>query len=260
MPHIPFHPAIGFGDLMDGWFVVPQNPIRDAGTPLVPSLQATAPNRVLRKARLAELMPGQFTVPQNPLMMALSGGVSGCGGGMGCGCSSCGGGSANYTLNGLRGMGDWSQIAPMEAWPSNYNSGGWNMFQSYGGPGTYLSGLGQLDTSSLGNFVSSVPTWLNEPSPIFSGVSNWLFWGGLIVGLDLYMKSWPRWKRGRQEMMHGLGDPVILGGTTVTVSPSGTDVYTDASGNVITPATDNTTWYVIGGLAVILFFLYWPSK
>ena len=149
MPHINRHPAPGFGDLMAGWFVVPQNPLRmnDPGTPLVPSLQATAPGRTLRKARLAELMPGGFVVPQNPLRMALSGGV----GKVGCGCSSggCGGGSANYTLNGLRGM-------------------------------------GQLDTSSVSAFFSSVPDWLQEPSPIFSGVSNWVFWGGALLAADLY--------------------------------------------------------------------------
>lgn len=75
MAHLNFHPAIGFGDLMPGWHVVPQNPIRDAGTPLVPSLQATQPNRVMRRGRLAELMPGGFVVPQNPLRTALSGGL-----------------------------------------------------------------------------------------------------------------------------------------------------------------------------------------
>ena len=134
---------------MPGWYVVPQNPIRDKGTPLVPSLQATQPNRVLRKARLAELMPGGFTVPQNPLRTALAGG-------MGCGCSSgggCGGGQANYTLN----------------------------------------GLGQLDTSSVGNFFSSIPTWLQEPSPIFTGVANWVFYGALAIAADLYLS-----KRGRR--------------------------------------------------------------
>lgn len=149
MPHLPFHPAIGFGDLMDGWFVVPQNPIRDAGTPLVPSLQATQPNRVMRRARLAELMPGGFTVPQNPLRMALGMGKMGCGcssGGSSCG---GGGGSSNYTLN----------------------------------------GLGQLDTSSFSGFIDSVPTWLQEPSAVFPAVANWLFFGGLVIAADLYLSK-----------------------------------------------------------------------
>lgn len=102
MARINFHPAPGFGDLMPGFFVVPQNPLRpgDTGTPLVPSLQATAPGRTLRISRIGELMPGQFSVPQNPLMAAITGGMSG----LGCGCSS-GCGNSNYTLN---GMGDLS--------------------------------------------------------------------------------------------------------------------------------------------------------
>lgn len=109
MARLNWHPAPGFGDLMAGSFVVPQNPLRpgDTGTPLVPCLQATAPGQVLRIARLAELMPGQFTVPQNPLRDALMGGMSG----LGCGCSS-GCGNSNYTLN---GMGDLSMDS-MTSW------------------------------------------------------------------------------------------------------------------------------------------------
>lgn len=68
-----FHPAPGFGDLMPGWFVVPQNPITTPGTALVPSLQGTRPNQVLRRTTMAELMPGSFTVPQNPLWRAITG-------------------------------------------------------------------------------------------------------------------------------------------------------------------------------------------
>jgi hypothetical protein len=94
MPHIPFHPAIGFGDLMAGWMVVPQNPIRDAGTPLVPSLQGLAAGRPVRIPHVGELMPGQFAVPQNPLRDALGMG--------GLGCGSCGIGYPGY------GMGDVS--------------------------------------------------------------------------------------------------------------------------------------------------------
>ena len=145
MPHLPYHPAAGFGDLMSGWFVVPQNPLMPGGTPLVPSVQAAMGGRVSRRSTLAELMPGGFTIPQNPLRQALGGLRS-----VGCGCSSgCGGsaGTANYTLN----------------------------------------GLGQLDTSSFGNFIASVPDWLTEPSPIFPGVSNWVFYGGAILALDLYL-------------------------------------------------------------------------
>jgi hypothetical protein len=73
MAHLGFHPAAGLGDLMNGWFVVPQNPIRGYSTGLVASLQGTSPNRILRRPRLRELMQGGFTVPQNPIRTALSG-------------------------------------------------------------------------------------------------------------------------------------------------------------------------------------------
>ena len=77
---------------MGGWMVVPQNPIRDAGTALVPSLQGLAAGRAVRIPHVGELMPGQFAVPQNPLRGAL--------GRVGCGCA--GGGC----LGGCGGMGD----------------------------------------------------------------------------------------------------------------------------------------------------------
>ena len=129
MARLNVHPAPGFGQsMLDGW-LISQRPMPTRGTPLVPSLQATAPGRAIRKARLSELMPGGFTVPQNPLRMALGGlrdlmpgGFSvpqnplfpGGMGGMGCGCSSgCGTGTANYTLNGLgdNSVPVWAQYA-----------------------------------------------------------------------------------------------------------------------------------------------------
>ena len=45
---------------------------------------------------------------------------------------------------------------------------------------------GQLDTSSIGGFFSSIPTWLSDPSP-FPAVANWLFYGGLAVAADLFI-------------------------------------------------------------------------
>jgi hypothetical protein len=86
--HFPFHPAPGLGDLLPGFFVVPQNPILDAGTPLVPSVQATAPNQVLKVHHIGELMPGMWTVPQNPLIQALA--TVGTSGASGLGCMGCG--------------------------------------------------------------------------------------------------------------------------------------------------------------------------
>jgi hypothetical protein len=142
MSHIPFHPAPNLGDLMDGWSVVPQNPLMPGGDPLVPSIQATAPNQILRKGRLAELMPGRFTVPENPLARSL---------GMGCGCGG-GCGSSNYSLSGL---GDTTD-------PLGFSSG-------------------------TGSVVDDVINWANSPSPIFTGVSNWVFYGGALIALDLYI-------------------------------------------------------------------------
>lgn len=93
MSMLGFHPAPGFGELLPGSFVVPQNPIRDAGTPLVPSVQAANGGQISYRPHIGELLPGMFTVPQNPILLGLAQGVGqpnlGCAGG-GCG-GSCNG-------------------------------------------------------------------------------------------------------------------------------------------------------------------------
>lgn len=85
---IPVHPAPGLGDLLPGFFVVPQNPIRGASTPVVASTSAKAGGAVVKVPSMGELMPGMFVVPQNPLRTALSSppgsGVPGTKPGMGC--------------------------------------------------------------------------------------------------------------------------------------------------------------------------------
>lgn len=102
--HLPYHPAPGFGELLPGSFVVPQNPIRDAGTALVPSVQAKALGRVVRVPHIAELMPASFDIPQNPLRDALlSASVVNTQSTKGMGCVGCGAG-----LDGLGSMGDLS--------------------------------------------------------------------------------------------------------------------------------------------------------
>lgn len=92
MPHIKFHPAPGLGELMNGWFNVPQNPIAPDYTELVPTPQAKAGGRPVYTAKLGELMPGKFVVPQNPIVRELASGLAGCGCGggcnKGCGCPS----------------------------------------------------------------------------------------------------------------------------------------------------------------------------
>lgn len=95
MSQINFHPAPGLGDLINGWFVVPQNPLRTTPTVIVPSVQATAPGQILRKPRLGDFVAATFTVPQNPLATKL--GLSGVGC-AGCGCA----GGQNYS--GLQGF------------------------------------------------------------------------------------------------------------------------------------------------------------
>ena len=109
MAHLPFHPAPGLGDLLPGSFVVPQNPVRGDGTPLVPSVQATAPGMVVRVPSLADLLQASFTLPQNPLRPGMSGLGCGCGGG----CSAqfgSDGGANYYALNGLEPFG-WNGLA-----------------------------------------------------------------------------------------------------------------------------------------------------
>jgi hypothetical protein len=88
-----FHVAPGLGDLMNGWFAVPQNPMRPDGTVIAPSVMAVNPNEVVKFRSLGDLVSGSFVVPQNPV--AKETGLSGLGCG-GCGCS-----NYNYGLSGF---------------------------------------------------------------------------------------------------------------------------------------------------------------
>lgn len=105
MSHIPFHPAPGFGELLPGEFVVPQNPI------------TMAERGVSRVPHLAEFMPGTFSVPQNPIRNELAGmsslrpGVKGlgCGGSGSCGCGGKESGSCGCS-GGMSGLGDVSDF------------------------------------------------------------------------------------------------------------------------------------------------------
>jgi hypothetical protein len=119
MSQLSFHPAPGLGDLTPGFFVVPSNPIRNDSTVLVPSVQASAGGRIVRKPHIGEFVAASFVVPSNPIrrnlatgMMGLGGGMGGCGG-MGCGCGTpdCGGGYG-YNPYGLQGL----DLTSIEAW------------------------------------------------------------------------------------------------------------------------------------------------
>lgn len=91
------HPAPGFGDLLPGSFVVPQNPI--AGQQAISYIP-----------KIGELLPGRFTVPQNPLIKTVRQGVAAMTGLGGCGCSTGGGDEGAYIngslLDGVGGLGD----------------------------------------------------------------------------------------------------------------------------------------------------------
>lgn len=116
MANLNVHPAPGLGDLMAGYFVVPQDPITMAN------------EGVSRKPSLGDFIDASFVVPQNPLLAQISGTVApigqgsagmpikpsghkhsglGCGGGGSCGCGgACGGGGGGLgTLST-----DWTQF------------------------------------------------------------------------------------------------------------------------------------------------------
>ncbi len=110
MGMINYHPAPGLGDLLPGFFVVPQNPITQ-GTSYVP--------------RIGDILPGSFPVPQNPIKDYMTGrlnmigrdpNVKGTINGVGdCGC----GGSCSEC--GSLGMGDIS--ADVSKFTSDLSSG-----------------------------------------------------------------------------------------------------------------------------------------
>lgn len=97
--NISHHPAPGLGELLPGFFVVPQNPVTDA---------------VRYIPNLGDIMPGAFVVPQNPVVDRATGNVvpigtsKGMGGGCGCGCGGHGGCGVAKLNHQPIGMGDLS--------------------------------------------------------------------------------------------------------------------------------------------------------
>ena len=63
MPMINFHPSPGLGELLPGWFIVPQNPIT-AAMGVRPVLG--------RVPKMGELVRAHWTLPQNPLINSLA--------------------------------------------------------------------------------------------------------------------------------------------------------------------------------------------
>ncbi len=104
-----FHPSPGLGDLLPGWFVVPQNPVRPDSTVLVPSVQASMPGQIARKSHMGEFLPATFSVPQNPILRNLATGM----GGLACGCGTptCNGAPNYYGMSGFDPLaGDFSSV------------------------------------------------------------------------------------------------------------------------------------------------------
>lgn len=130
--HTSVHLAPGLGDLLGGWFVVPQNPITGGGRPgYVPSL--------------GDLMPGSYPVPQNPLMRGLAAvGAGGSGTGLGCGCGGGETGESHGHTHAVKagcGCGCNGQTTP------------WSAFRG-------LSGMGFLGLDDLGTGDGISPVWL----------------------------------------------------------------------------------------------------
>ncbi len=98
MAQINGHPAPGFGELIPGSYVVPQNPI------------TMAESGVRYVNRMGELLPGAFSVPQNPIIRNFQTGMQGMGT-MGCVGLGCDGGGF---MGSLAGMGeiDLSTFSP----------------------------------------------------------------------------------------------------------------------------------------------------
>jgi len=101
MAQLSVHPAPGLGDLLPGWFAVPQNPV-EGGVSYTPGI--------------GDILPAVYVVPQNPLKDYTAGRVALIGqqsntpgqlngqkvGGCGCGCGGSG------ACGGHGGMGDIS--------------------------------------------------------------------------------------------------------------------------------------------------------
>jgi hypothetical protein len=148
MAGINFHPAIGLGDLMPGWYAVPQNPI------------AAAKQGITKAPSLGDIVQGSYVVPQNPLANFVAGKVAPLGqksgGGKGCGCGgSCGGCGSGGSVNGvgLSGTGVLSTDAS-QTWTD-------------------------LSSGNLSAFFSDLGSMLTDPVP---WALNAPLWGVAIAG------------------------------------------------------------------------------
>lgn len=151
MAQLSHHPAPGLGDILPGWFAVPQNPViaKQQGITYAPTI--------------GDILPGSYPVPQNPIKdytkgqvrmigqapSAGSGQLNGVGvGNCGCGC------------NGAGACGD------------------------HGACGCGVSGLGSIsdDFAKISSDITSMNLLQAVQDPIF-GVPVWAVAGALYLML-----------------------------------------------------------------------------
>ena len=102
------HPAPGLGEMLPGWYDVPQNPIK------------AATQGVRYTQGIGEIIGAVYSVPQNPVKDFMKGEVRALGtqgvGDCGCGCGGGGGCGSKGKINGIgvNGLGtitdDWNKI------------------------------------------------------------------------------------------------------------------------------------------------------
>jgi hypothetical protein len=162
MANLNIHPAPGLGDLTQGFFIVPQNPLQMAneGISRVPSL--------------GEFMAGSFVVPQNPFWAYSAGEVQPLGQGV-----------AGTPLAALEGLGYRYRVGP-NARPRHLGSLG----AGHAGVGPtarhhHLSGVGCADGGGcgcggscgggMGALDLSSITNLAQEDSLGLGVPNWVY-------------------------------------------------------------------------------------
>lgn len=167
--NIHIHPAPGLGDLMPGWFAVPQDPITMArqGVTMTPGI--------------GDILPGSYVVPQNPILDYVKGQVKMIG--------QKGGGKAKAQINGqgVSGLGCGGGCG------GGCGCGG-DCGGSGGGGG--LSGLGQTGTdftNSLANIGTDISSgdWSSLPGDVGTLLASQTvlgipLWGALIGGYFLW--------------------------------------------------------------------------
>jgi hypothetical protein len=160
------HPAPGLGDLMPGWFAVPQDPITMAqqGVTMTPGI--------------GDILPGSWVVPQNPILDFVKGQVKMIGQGQGKGYGNVQSKNAQVNGQGVSGLG------------CGGSCGGGCGCDDCGGGG----GLGQVDFSSsltaIGSDISA-GNWSNVPADIGTMLQSQTvlgvpLWGALIAGYFLW--------------------------------------------------------------------------